>query len=88
MQEYLDNAWVSISGQVILGHNFFFLANPVTEEASKLLVEYPNVIRHSVTILRLRTPEIVHNNFSFLNFMETGHNSSPGFFSFLVMCLV
>jgi hypothetical protein len=53
LQEYLDNAWLSISGQVILGHAFFLVTNQLTEEAVRCCMEYPDLIRHSSTILRL-----------------------------------
>ncbi|KAI5604244.1 hypothetical protein BDE02_01G275300 [Populus trichocarpa] len=53
LQEYLDNAWLSISGQVILGHAFFLVTNQLTEEAVRCCMEYPDLIRHSSTIVRL-----------------------------------
>ncbi|KAL3611694.1 hypothetical protein D5086_002714, partial [Populus alba] len=53
LQEYLDNAWLSVSGQVILGHAFFLVTNQLTEEAVTCCMEYPDLIRHSSTILRL-----------------------------------
>lgn len=53
LQEYLDNAWLSISGQVILGHAFFLVTNQLTEEAVRCCMEYPDLIRYSSTILRL-----------------------------------
>jgi (-)-alpha-terpineol synthase len=53
LQEYIQNAWISISGPVILGHAYFFVTNPVTKEALDCLKEYPNIIRWSSMILRL-----------------------------------
>ncbi|XP_059435511.1 myrcene synthase, chloroplastic-like [Corylus avellana] len=52
-QEYIQNAWISISGPVLLGHAYFFVTNPVTKEALDCLEEYPNIIRWSSMILRL-----------------------------------
>ncbi|XP_059433979.1 myrcene synthase, chloroplastic-like [Corylus avellana] len=52
-QEYIQNACISISGPVILGHAYFFVTNPVTKEALDCLEEYPNIIRWSSMILRL-----------------------------------
>ena len=53
LQEYLDNAWVSISAPVILVHAFFYVLSPTTEEASHFLKEYLDIIRWSSMILRL-----------------------------------
>ncbi|XP_015881067.3 myrcene synthase, chloroplastic [Ziziphus jujuba] len=53
LQEYIENAWISISAPVILVHAFFFVTNEITEEALQCLEEYPNVIRWSSIILRL-----------------------------------
>ncbi|XP_050206905.1 terpene synthase 10-like isoform X2 [Mercurialis annua] len=52
-EEYMDNAWISISAPVILVHAFFLLKNPITNDALKCLNEYPRIIRYSSTILRL-----------------------------------
>jgi (-)-alpha-terpineol synthase len=53
LEEYIQNAWISSSGPVILVHTYFFVTNPVTKEALECLEEYPNIIRWSSTILRL-----------------------------------
>ncbi|CAK7349935.1 unnamed protein product [Dovyalis caffra] len=53
LKEYLGNAWMSISTPLVLGHAFFFITNPITEEASKCIMEYPDIIRYSSLIFRL-----------------------------------
>ncbi|KAG5224360.1 terpene synthase [Salix suchowensis] len=53
LQEYLDNAWVSISAPVILVHAYFYVSSPAAEEASHFMEEYPDIIRWSSMILRL-----------------------------------
>lgn len=53
MQEYIENAWVSIAAPVILVHAYFFVTNAITEEALENLEKYPSIIRQSSMILRL-----------------------------------
>ncbi|RVW71182.1 (-)-alpha-terpineol synthase [Vitis vinifera] len=53
LQEYLSNAWISISAPVILVHAFFFVTNPITEDALECMEQYCNIIRWSSIILRL-----------------------------------
>ncbi|KAF4356560.1 hypothetical protein F8388_006304 [Cannabis sativa] len=54
-EEYIENAWISISGPVILSHLYFFVVNPNEEDAllSTCFNGYPTIIRHSSMILRL-----------------------------------
>ncbi|KAG7981062.1 hypothetical protein I3843_05G212900 [Carya illinoinensis] len=53
-QEYIENAWVSISAPVVLVHAYFAVTNPITKESCDFLeAEYPNIIRCSSMILRL-----------------------------------
>ncbi|KAG5223910.1 terpene synthase [Salix suchowensis] len=52
-QEYLDNAWVSISGPTILVHAYFYVSSQTAEEASHFIEEYPDIIRWSSMIFRL-----------------------------------
>ncbi|XP_060963578.1 terpene synthase 10-like isoform X1 [Cannabis sativa] len=54
-EEYIENAWISISGPVILSHLYFFVVNPNEEDAllSTCFDGYPTIIRHSSMILRL-----------------------------------
>ncbi|MCD7447961.1 hypothetical protein HAX54_036780 [Datura stramonium] len=54
MEEYMDNAWISISAPVILAHAYFLVANPVNNEALHYLENnYHDIIRCSALILRL-----------------------------------
>nr|QWQ79600.1 TPS42 [Juglans sigillata] len=53
-QEYIENAWVSISAPAILVHAYFAVTNRITKESCDFLdQEYPNIIRWSSMILRL-----------------------------------
>ena len=53
LQEYLSNAWISVSGPVILLHSYFFVTNPITEEALESLERNRNIIRWSSLLVRL-----------------------------------
>ena len=53
LSEYLDRAWLSISGAVLLTHLYFVKPNSVKEEDLQCLMACPNILRHSATILRL-----------------------------------
>ncbi|KAL2460387.1 cineole-1 [Abeliophyllum distichum] len=52
LEEYMNNAWISVSAHTILVHAFFSVSNWI-EESLQYLVKYHNVIRWSATILRL-----------------------------------
>ncbi|XP_030936303.1 myrcene synthase, chloroplastic-like [Quercus lobata] len=53
LQEYLDNAWVSVSVPTILLNTYFSATNPITKEALDFFEECPNIIRWSSMIIRL-----------------------------------
>ncbi|KAK2642805.1 hypothetical protein Ddye_024568 [Dipteronia dyeriana] len=54
LDEYIENAWVSISAPVILVHAYFLVTNnSITKKDLEYLEEYPNIIRCSSMILRL-----------------------------------
>ena len=53
LQEYIDNAWISISAPVMLVHAYFFITNPLRKEALGCLERYNCIIRWSSMILRL-----------------------------------
>ncbi|KAH9699340.1 hypothetical protein KPL71_024310 [Citrus sinensis] len=53
LEEYMDNAWISVSGPVILLHTYTLIANPATKEALQFLEEYRNVIRWPSVNFRL-----------------------------------
>ncbi|EOY24797.1 Myrcene synthase, chloroplastic, putative [Theobroma cacao] len=52
LQEYIDNAWISISGPVVLSHAFV-LTNLKTKECLESFKEYSNIIYYSCMICRL-----------------------------------
>ncbi|XP_031499139.2 alpha-thujene synthase TPS3, chloroplastic-like [Nymphaea colorata] len=53
VEEYLDNAWVSISGPEILVHAYFFVQHDMKEDAVVDLHHFSNLIKMSSRILRL-----------------------------------
>ncbi|KAF8408667.1 hypothetical protein HHK36_004730 [Tetracentron sinense] len=53
LEEYLNNAWISISAPAIFVHVYFFVTKPITKEAVECLKSYPNIIRWSSMIVRL-----------------------------------
>ncbi|KAJ8765373.1 hypothetical protein K2173_012070 [Erythroxylum novogranatense] len=55
LQEFLDNAWITIGATVSLVHTYFVTANPITEQAMESLKEdkYTNIIKWSSIIMRL-----------------------------------
>ncbi|KAJ7949838.1 (-)-alpha-terpineol synthase-like isoform X3 [Quillaja saponaria] len=53
LQEYSDNAWVSISAPVILVYAYFLVSNSITNEALDCLENNPDIIRLSAMTLRL-----------------------------------
>ncbi|XVF14986.1 hypothetical protein REPUB_Repub09cG0109400 [Reevesia pubescens] len=53
LQEYIDNAWISISGSVMLGHAYL-VTDSITKEGLQSFEEYyPNIICWSSIIVRL-----------------------------------
>nr|AHI50308.2 limonene-myrcene synthase [Erythranthe lewisii]AHI50309.2 limonene-myrcene synthase [Erythranthe lewisii] len=53
LEEYINNAWISISAPVMLSHEYFLVANPIDNEAVQSLYEYHNIVRCSAMVLRL-----------------------------------
>ncbi|TXG47890.1 hypothetical protein EZV62_027184 [Acer yangbiense] len=54
LEEYIENAWISISAPVLLVHAYFSITNhTITKEGLEHLEEYPGIIRSSSVILRL-----------------------------------
>ncbi|KAK1321034.1 hypothetical protein QJS10_CPA03g00943 [Acorus calamus] len=54
LEEYLNNAWISISNPVILIHTYFYVIEEIsTDEALDGLVNYNGIIRWSSIIIRL-----------------------------------
>ncbi|KAL4012925.1 hypothetical protein IC575_025071 [Cucumis melo] len=52
-EEYLENAWISVSGSLLLVHAYVFTTNSLTIEALECLQLHPNIIRYSSIIFRL-----------------------------------
>ncbi|XP_022158364.1 terpene synthase 10-like [Momordica charantia] len=52
-QEYLDNAWISVSGPLLLVHAYVFTTKSITTEDLEGLEDYPDLIRYSSMIFRL-----------------------------------
>ncbi|KAL0365206.1 UNVERIFIED_CONTAM: (-)-alpha-terpineol synthase [Sesamum angustifolium] len=53
LEEYMNNAWISISAPLTLSHTYFVVANPIENEVAGSLHKYQDVVRYSGTILRL-----------------------------------
>ena len=53
LEEYINNAWISIGGVPILSHLFFLLTDSIEEEAAESAHKYHDIIRASCTITRL-----------------------------------
>ncbi|QCD87890.1 isoprene synthase [Vigna unguiculata] len=51
--DYLNNAWVSVSGVVILTHAYFLLNHNITKEALESLHNYHSLLQKSSIIFRL-----------------------------------
>lgn len=51
--EYLNNAWVSVSGVVILTHTYFLLNPNITKEALESLNNCHSLLRRPSTIFRV-----------------------------------
>ncbi|WOK92035.1 chloroplast terpene synthase [Canna indica] len=52
LDEYLDNAWISISGHVVLSLAYC-MSTELTKEASENFRKYPEILRPSCMLLRL-----------------------------------
>ena len=53
LEEYINNAWISIGGVPILSHLFFQLTYSIDEEVAESVHKYHDIVRASCTILRL-----------------------------------
>ncbi|NP_001233805.1 linalool synthase [Solanum lycopersicum] len=53
LEEYMDNARISIGVPMVLVHSLFLVTNQITKEALDSLTNYPDIIRWSATIFRL-----------------------------------
>ncbi|XP_075104678.1 (-)-camphene/tricyclene synthase, chloroplastic-like isoform X1 [Nicotiana tabacum] len=52
LEEYMDNAWISVAVPMVLVHAFPLVTNPVPKEAFESLSKYPDIIRWSAIIFR------------------------------------
>ncbi|KAA3463645.1 putative terpene synthase 12 [Gossypium australe] len=52
-QDYLENAWVSVSGHIFLVHAYFLQSPNITSEALDSLEQYHDILRWPSTIFRL-----------------------------------
>ncbi|KAJ0052961.1 hypothetical protein Pint_02105 [Pistacia integerrima] len=52
-EEYLDNAWRSVSGTLILVHSYFLMNQSITKEALDSLENYHSLLRWPSVIFRL-----------------------------------
>ncbi|XP_058071038.1 alpha-terpineol synthase, chloroplastic-like [Magnolia sinica] len=53
LDEYLNNAWISVSGPVILVHAYVSMKQMITKEALDCVGSYENIMQWSSMILRL-----------------------------------
>lgn len=53
LEDYLENAWRSVSGVVILVHAYFLMEQPITNEAMEGLERYHDLLKWSSIIFRL-----------------------------------
>ncbi|KAF3445380.1 hypothetical protein FNV43_RR10556 [Rhamnella rubrinervis] len=53
MEEYIENACLSIAAPVILGHAYATATNPITKEDLQTMDEYPKIVHWSGMVLRL-----------------------------------
>nr|QZL13763.1 terpene synthase 1 [Colquhounia coccinea var. mollis] len=51
--EYLNNAWISISGPLCLMYGYFCLTNPINKEDVQILEQYPGIVRWPSMVFRL-----------------------------------
>ncbi|WMV12650.1 hypothetical protein MTR67_006035 [Solanum verrucosum] len=55
VDEYMENAWISVGSLVMVVNAFFLVTNPITKEVLEYVFsdKYPDIIRWSATIIRL-----------------------------------
>ncbi|CAN4111969.1 unnamed protein product [Withania somnifera] len=52
LEEYIDNARISVAVPMVLVHTLFLVTNPITKESLESLTNYPDIIQCSATIFR------------------------------------
>ncbi|KAF7834256.1 terpene synthase [Senna tora] len=53
LQEYIENAWISVATNLVLVHVYFFIQHPIRKEDLDYIEEHPLLFRYSGTIVRL-----------------------------------
>ncbi|KAF3432677.1 hypothetical protein FNV43_RR23779 [Rhamnella rubrinervis] len=53
LEEYIQIAWISISAPLALVHAYFFVTNPITQEALQWLEQYKGIIQTTSIVFRL-----------------------------------
>ncbi|KAI5440775.1 hypothetical protein KIW84_010302 [Lathyrus oleraceus] len=53
LEEYIENAWISISAPVILIHAYFLIPHSIKQQDLVCLEQSPDIIRYSSLLLRL-----------------------------------
>ncbi|KAK1277093.1 hypothetical protein QJS04_geneDACA023000 [Acorus gramineus] len=51
--EYLNNAWLSISSALIMVYTYFYITEDITNKALDGLMNYNGIIRRSSIVFRL-----------------------------------
>ena len=52
-EEYMNNAWISVAGPIMLVHSYIFVASQISKQELERLTKYEDTIRWSSTIMRL-----------------------------------
>ncbi|KAL7160546.1 hypothetical protein ABFS83_01G103400 [Erythranthe nasuta] len=52
-EEYVENAWISISAPAVVSQAYFIVTNPIDKEAVQSLYKYHNIVRCSSLVFRL-----------------------------------
>ncbi|KAF8377063.1 hypothetical protein HHK36_030436 [Tetracentron sinense] len=52
LEEYMNNAWISVGGNVVQVHAYFLMGIKITNEALECLMGYPNLVRWPNFVLR------------------------------------
>ncbi|KAJ7982691.1 Myrcene synthase, chloroplastic [Quillaja saponaria] len=67
LQEYIDNAWISIGASLIMFHAYLFVSNPITREALDCLEDNHNIIRWSAMIHELKAGDVAKSMQCYMN---------------------
>ncbi|GMN70140.1 hypothetical protein TIFTF001_039183 [Ficus carica] len=53
VEEYMENAWLSVAGPIVLVFAYVVVTNPITEAGMELVMRYPSIIHQYSLIIRL-----------------------------------